>query len=168
MYVIPPFEAGVTLYRLDGTFKFYATRRLLLNTLGILTIRRAVGPRLDPSLGWRFVILDEDRNPLFAKDFEHLVFKEPVIYTYRRGLGTWTGLGPVPHTGRRRGYRVLRRGFRTAQERRLNAFYDAEAGEPRPRARRIGKNLPSNRDDIVRSSFADRNWKRYRKHQWKD
>jgi hypothetical protein len=63
---------------------------------------------------------------------------------------------------------VFRRGLRTTQERRLNAFYDAEAGEPRPRSARSGRNLPDYRDDLRRSDYGDRNWKRYRKHQWKD
>lgn len=169
MHVIPPFEAGVTLYRLDGTSQFFPTRRLLLNALGLRCLRRAVGPRLDPSYGWRFVILDENGERLFARDFESLANrKELNVYTYRYGSHPWNGTGPVPGTGRRTGYNVLRRSMRTAQEQRMHAFYDAEAGEPKPRVSRTGSNLPNHYDDVIRSDYGNRSWKHRRKHQWKD
>lgn len=170
MYIIPPVEVGVTLYRLDGPSQFYPSRRLLLNALGFSCLRRAVGPCLDPSYGWRYVIRDADGALLFARDFEALAKrKELNRYTYRYGsTTTWNGVGPVPGTGRRTGYQVFRRHMKTAQERRMHAFYDMEAGEPKPRVKRSGSNLPSNYSDMTRGDYNSRSWKHRRKHQWKD
>lgn len=167
MYIIPPFEAGVTLFYPNGTSRLFANRRLLLNALGLSCLRRAVGPRLDPSLNWRYVIRDENGTPLFARDFEHLAPHNALEFYGRYGRVNWNGEGPVPHTGRSHRYHVFRSAMRTAQERRLHAFVDVEAGEPPPRACRTGFNLPSNYSDFARSDYDTRSWKHYRKNQWK-
>jgi hypothetical protein len=168
MYVIPPIEVGVTLYRLDGTSQFYPSRRLLLNKLGLKCIRRAVGPRLDPSYGWRYVIRDEADKLLFVADFEQLASRKELNRSpYGCAITTVHRGGPVPGTGCRRGCNVMRRHMKTAQERRMHAFYDVEAGEPKPRASRTGFNLPSNYSDFTRSDWDNRSWKHRRKHQWK-
>ncbi len=167
MYIIPPFEAGVTLFCLDGTSRFFANRHLLLNELGMTCLRRAVGPCLDASRNWRYVIRDALGAPLFARDFDFLEPRKAMEFYGRYGHVTWNGAGPVPHTGRSHGYSVFRSGMRTAQERRLNAFVDVEAGEPPPRACRTGFHLPSNYSDLARSNYDARSWKHYRKNQWK-
>jgi hypothetical protein len=164
MHIIPPFEAGVTLYRLDRTSHFYANRRLLLNDLGISGLRHAVGPRLDPQFGWRYVILDENNSPLFAKDFEHFWKSNTRSFSHRYGFSTWNGVGPVPGTGRHRRGHYFRH-IHTTAERRANVVM--EEGEPRPRGRRSGTNLPNSWDDFSRSDYDARNWKHYRKHQRK-
>jgi hypothetical protein len=167
MHVIPPFEAGVTLHRLAGTSEFYPNRRLLVKALGMSVIRHSVGPRLDATVGWYYVILDELRQPIFASGFEPCRPEEPRYQAFRRGLITWNGTGPVPHTGRRRGGNAYRY-VHTLPERRANSVIDAEAGEPAARASRRGRSLPSSWDDMVRSDYGDRCWKRHRKHQWKE
>lgn len=161
MYVIPPFEAGVTLYRLDGTSQFYANRRLLFNDLGIRALRYALGPRIDQWHNWRYVVLDENDAPLSTKDFEHFwKTKKQQLY----GINSWNGVGPVPHCGRRRGGNAYRR-IHTTPERRANVVM--EEGEPAPRGRRSGTNLPNSYDDFCRSDYGVKTWKHYRKQQWK-
>lgn len=64
--------------------------------------------------------------------------------------------GPVPRTGRRSNYGYWRHP-KTAQElRNIDCF---------TRAKR--KNIPTSWDDLERGDWRDKNWKRYRKHQWK-
>lgn len=168
MYVIPPVEVGVTLYRLDGTSQFYPSRRLLLNKLGLRCIRRAVGPYLDPSMGWRYVIRDDNGDRLFVADFAALASRKELNISGMGSARTTATRGePVPGTGCRRSYAVFRRHMKTAQERRMHAFFDIEAGEPKPRASRTGWNLPSNYSDFTRSDWDSRSWKHRRKHQWK-
>lgn len=167
MHVIPPIEVGVTLYRLDGTSQFYPSRRLLLNKLGLRCIRRAVGPYLAPSMGWRYVIRDEMGECLFVADFKALASRKELHRSGYSGTTVSQRGRPVPGTGCRRGYQILRRNMKTAQERRMHAFYDAEAGEPKPRVSRTGSNLPSHYDDVIRSDHDNRSWKHRRKHQWK-
>lgn len=63
---------------------------------------------------------------------------------------------PVPRTGRRSNYGYWRHP-KTAQElRNIDCF---------TRAKR--KNIPTSWDDLERGDWRDKNWKRYRKHQWK-
>lgn len=54
---------------------------------------------------------------------------------------------------------------RTFQERKWNC--DMEDGAPPPRGRRRQGTLPCDWDDRIRDSVFWKNWKYYRKHQWK-
>lgn len=166
MHVIPPYEAGVTLHRLDGTVTFFPTRRRLLKALG-WPILRLAGPRLDESLGWHVVILDDAHRALGVRDFQPLTPYQPSAYHRRQSLVDWNGTGPVPRTGRRRGGSAYRH-VRTQAERRANAFVYPDEHEPPARAARSCRNLASLWDDQVRSDYGLRNWKHYRPHQWKD
>lgn len=56
---------------------------------------------------------------------------------------------------------------KTTQERCLAVNVIEEEGEPRWRCARNEHNLPTCWDDIAVSTYKNRNWKRYRKHQWK-
>jgi hypothetical protein len=84
-------------------------------------------------------------------------------------LGLWRKL----HPGQSRGYGWRRsRGHyyrypRTTQERRASAGVEREDGEPEFRSRRGFCTLPDAWDDRPIESRRNRNWKRYRKHQWK-
>jgi hypothetical protein len=165
MYEIPPYEAGVTLHRLDGTTTFYPTRRRLLKALGWHALR-FTGPRLDESLGWHIVILDDAHRALSAMDFKPLTTYKPSAYQRRQSLADWSGTGPVPRTGRRRGGSAYRH-VRTQAERRANVFIYLDEQEPPARAARSCSNLASLWDDLVRSDCGLRSWKHYRSHQWK-
>ncbi len=166
MHVIAPYEAGVTLHRLDGTITFFPTRRRLLKALGWHALRFA-GPRLDESLGWHIVILDDAHRALFAMDFKPLKAVKSSAYQRQHALANWNGCGPVPRTGRRPGGNAYRH-VRTQAERRANAFVYPDQQEPPARAARSCSNLASLWDDQVRSDYGLRNWKHYRQHQWKD
>ena len=79
--------------------------------------------------------------------------------------------GPVKGTGKRRGYHCLRH-MRTLQEARENDFldYDEEMKEfgITVRGCRTRPNLPQAWDDVTRSDYYDRSWKKSRRHKWRD
>lgn len=79
--------------------------------------------------------------------------------------------GPVPSTGKKSSYRNYFRHMRTTSERRISAISecDEELLEygVRIRGRRNHKNLPNAWDDEYRRDINTRNWKKYRKHQWR-
>jgi hypothetical protein len=53
----------------------------------------------------------------------------------------------------------------TVAERR--AWYEALDQEVKPRGRRSPASLPTNWDDIQRGDYGIRNWKKFRKTQWR-
>lgn len=83
----------------------------------------------------------------------------------RASFGPRRFTGAVPGTGRRHRWHYFRN-IRTVQERRATAYVDEdEIGTPWRAGRRPWA-LPSNYDDIPRS--IERNWKAFRRNQWKD
>ena len=78
---------------------------------------------------------------------------------------------PIPYTRCRRGGYSSYRKIRTTQEHRENDFLfcDEDALEYNINARpRRYQNLPTSWDDIPRSDYRDKGWKRHRKYQWKE
>lgn len=81
--------------------------------------------------------------------------------------------GPVPNIRclRGGGYSYYRR-IHTFAEHRDNEglLRDEDAQEYRviPRPKRVSMNLPNSWDDIGRSDYRNKNWKRHRKTQWKE
>lgn len=57
---------------------------------------------------------------------------------------------------------------RTTQEKRWAHAWEDEEFAPKVRGRRSLCNLPDAWDDFRRSDLESRNWKRYRKYQWKN
>jgi len=88
----------------------------------------------------------------------HFLLASRIEFDFRRG--------PVPYT---RKWRGSARFFR--QIRYVNALRQAtqfvEDEEPRIRAKRNQRLLPNAWDDISDGSRGQRNWKRFRKTQWK-
>ena len=80
-----------------------------------------------------------------------------------RRYATWNGNGPVPFTGRRHLGSVYR-SLRTLRSRAQAQCLDVEEPMGRPRA---WKNLPTAWDDFARADFGQKNWKRYRRTQWR-
>lgn len=73
----------------------------------------------------------------------------------------------VPGTGRRKRYsRGYLRYPGTQRDRRLG-FPVKDEGEPEFRGERRAHTLPTFWDDIPRSAYKNRSWKRYRKTQWR-
>lgn len=171
MHCITPYQPKVILIGKDGSTRVFDSRVDALNYLGYNFICNRVGPRYSEGAGWTHQLKDEFGNRLSYKDFADIQKDRNFDCWYGRVYtktepNFWNGEGPVPGTGRSRHYRFFRHP-RTAAERRQNAFYDAEAGEPRPRVKRTGRYLICERDDCVRTCVNDRSWKRYRKTQWK-
>lgn len=78
---------------------------------------------------------------------------------------------PIPYTRCHRGGSSYYRKIRTTSEHRENDFllFDEDALEYRIKARpRRYQDLPTSWDDIHRSDYRDKGWKRHRKHQWKE
>jgi hypothetical protein len=174
MHVIPPYEAGVTLFHYNGTKQLFASRRALFEHLGWRCLCRELGEYFDPSR-WTYVAREAG---LVLSLAAFVVFRQSVTsggspqrllsgYLHREELRSRAVSGPVPGIHRRRfggHYRIPA----TFTERRANALVDQEAGEPPVRSSRRWKNLPSSWDDMVRSDHNTRSWKKHRKHQWKD
>lgn len=173
MHVIPPYEAGVTLFHYNGTKQFFASRRALFEHLGWRRLSQELGAVLDESR-WTYVAR-EAGVVLSPADFA--AFRAPRTpcrpargllagFLHREELRGRTVSGPVPGIHRRRyggHYRIPA----TFSERRAHAFIDLDAGEPPVRGARRWKNLPNSWDDKVRSDHDARSWKKHRKHQWK-
>lgn len=174
MHVIPPYEAGVTLFHCNGTKQYFASRRALFEHLGWRTLCQELGAYIDETR-WTYVAR-EAGQVLSPADFDSLRRPKKWSLSSKSLLASWihlevlrsrTASGPVPGIHRRRyggHYRVPA----TFSERRENVFVDLEAGEPPVRSARSWKNLPSSWDDLTRSDHNTRSWKKHRKHQWKD
>ena len=92
----------------------------------------------------------------YSKEFVTGIFAKYRKSSYRR---YWCG--GVRH------YRGCYRRIRTTQERKLSLGVLKEEGEPVWRQARNYHNLPSRWDDIAHLDVCNRNWKRFRKTQWK-
>lgn len=80
--------------------------------------------------------------------------------------------GPVPRTGKRRWrFASFYRRPKTRQEIKESDSYfldeDMIYYNIKSRAKRSSHSLPSSWDDVVRSDYGLKNWKNYRKTQWK-
>lgn len=77
---------------------------------------------------------------------------------------------PIPYTGKKTPYRFYRR-FLSFTERKWNCAHQELEHEfginNLVRKKRSYKNIPDPWDDIPRTDFKEKSWKRYRKHQWK-
>lgn len=99
-------------------------------------------------------------------------------HTLRDSFGDYVDINNIKHqcpksyhnifSGRKRSSGHYYRRFRTLNERKQSEFWKGEEFTPKPRARRNFKNLPDSWDDCPISSWKDRNWKKFRKHQWKN
>lgn len=72
------------------------------------------------------------------------------------------------HPGHKRTNGRYYRRIQTTNERRWAHAWDDEEVTPKYRAARNAKNLPNSWDDYRIDSRYNHNWKRYRKHQWKE
>lgn len=94
----------------------------------------------------------EEKNKVNRSSYWYRLYNK--IYVYRDG--------PVPYVGKRNHGHYYRR-MKTTQERRWS--YSAVVDGVPWRARRNARNLPNPWDDIVIGRL--KNWKKYRKTQWK-
>lgn len=185
MHVVPAHQSAVTLFSHAGEVECFPSLKAALRALGLAWIRQNVGPefrvfshverRLQPdSDTWHYrrcydtyayVMRNDAGEALTAADFFEFVQKPARRWGYRIP-DSWNGEGPVPGIRAwRSGGHYFRR-IRTTQERRW-ATPVAEEGEPAPRPERNLRNLPNSWDDYGIAARADRNWKRFRRQQWK-
>jgi hypothetical protein len=103
------------------------------------------------------MVITNQQGIRYSKEFVAGIFnkfrKKPIYRRY------WTGSN--------RHYRCCYRGIRTTQERTLSLGVLKEEGEPVWRTSRNMHNLPNRWDDIHHLDVCNRNWKRFRKTQWK-
>lgn len=152
-----PSEATVVfLHSCEGLTYEFSSKEELFETVGYYWL-----------MATDYRMVDEHGNPLSAADFEALHKEDrknrPTYLDIRYPF--WDGSGPVPGIRRQRGGRCCRR-IRHMNERRW-ATPVLEEGEVAPRAARNAHNLPNPWDDYGFSNQDNRNWKRFRKHQWK-
>lgn len=182
MHIIKKYETSVTLFSVNGGVWVYKSKRAAIKELGYYWIQNNVAKdfvtfshreRLwsADGEGWterpvyrgaNYVMRDDLGEALTVGDFAE--FKPVYRPRWYRKLENWNGVGPVPGISRPRGYRWTRR-VGTTNERRQAQVLD-EFDVP-PRARRNARNLPTVWDDIPIAAREDRNWKRFRKTQWK-
>lgn len=169
MHIITPYEPKVILTTWEGVTRTYESRLVALKDLGFTYIRYRIKPRVDAELGWS-TLVTEHGVILGLADFvalnEALAPRAVSGPNWLHRMQFWNGTGPVPGCGVHHSRRYHRHP-KTMHERRLNAFWDAEAGEPRPRGRRSPANIPNAYNDIARSDYHNHSWKHHRKTQWK-
>lgn len=176
-YVIPP-QPALVLRHIGGHTRSFASRQAAFKALGYHWILENVGREFyvrEPYTPPGYFVYSE-RPPewileqsnglrLTVQDFTTLWCE----VLARRRMARWKnypGYGPVPGTGRRR-YGKYFRSLRHMNERRAAALVVTEDGEVAPRPNRGVSLLPNPWDDYTIAARRDRNWKRFRKTQWK-
>lgn len=190
MYIIKSYQTAVTLFSRSGAVRTFASKAEALRELGYTWIRNHVAAQFctwshmeyrafngRPAPSWEmvtgnvrvhpvytyadFIMRDDAGSPLVIGDLAPVRRRRPY---YRQAMMTWNGGGPVPYTGRRRGGHYFRH-VKTTNERRAAQLVDDT--DVAPRGRRNANNLANSWDDYYVTSREDRNWKRFRKTQFK-
>ena len=197
MHVISAPQTAVTMFSRDGEVYVYPSLAAAYKALGSRWIAQYVGKNFrefshrtrvksdgnPATVGWvlqgfpyvhetvyverDYIMRDDFGTPLTIADFA--VFQERNRYRgWRyRWLSTWNGEGPVPGVSKCRGGHHYYRRIHHMNARR-QCFPVREEGEVPPRAARNQHHLPNNWDDYRVANREDRNWKRYRRTQWRD
>jgi hypothetical protein len=181
MVVIPAYQTAVTLFGRDGSVCVFPSKQAARRALGLPWIQENVGRNFrvfshTSNLGGKiferhavyvdypYVMRDDFGGILTAEDFATPSPWHPDWSIYRR-YPFWNGEGPVPGLFRWHSGHYFRHP-KTLNERRL-AIAMADLGEVPPRARRNHRNLVTANDDLRISARKIRNWKRYRRTQWR-
>lgn len=181
MVVIPAYQTAVTLFGRDGSVRVFPSKQAARRKLGLSWIRENVGrdfrvfshtsnlggkvfERSAVYIDYPYVMRDDFGDILTAEDFATPLPWLTGWSIYRR-YRFWNGEGPVPGVFRWRSGHYFRRP-QTLNERRQAVALVGE-GEVPPRARRNQRNLVNANDDLRIGARDIRNWKRYRRTQWK-
>jgi len=168
MQSIPPYKPTIKIFSHAGLVSTCASLEAALNFLGDSWVEAYVYAYRFGELACKpGFILRTEAGEEVAPGAILSLYRERYVFRGRRGraIDQWNGIGPVPGTGRYRGGHFYRR-IRHANARR-QAFWIAEEGEVAPKPARSFKNLPDNWDDYHVSARKNRNWKRFRKTQYK-
>ncbi len=181
MVVIPAYQTAVTIFGRDGSVRVFPSKQSARRDLGLSWIRKNVGPNFQvfshtSNLGGKvferhavyidhpYVMRDGFGGTLTAENFTISSPRRSSWSLYRR-CRFWNGEGPVPGLFRWHGGHYFRRP-QTLNDRR-HAIALTDDGEVPPRARRNQRNLVNANDDLRIGARDIRNWKRYRRTQWK-
>ncbi len=183
MVIIRPHITAVTLFRQNGEMRVFASINDAFSILGFSWIKKNVGKnfrvfshvtelgglecRREPVYRMHeYIMRDDCGEPLTIEDFNVLRIQRQEKRRFRRGaLGRGDGAGLAPYIHKRKkGYYFRCIAF-------INAYRVAETfveeGEVPPRPRRNAMNLPNNWDDYCVAARSNRNWKQFRRTQWK-
>ena len=186
MHHIPAHETSVTLFSSTGDVWTYRTRKAALKALGERWIANNVGPHFrvfshvsrkfdterecwifTPNYEeYEFIMRDDVGAVVSASTFDSLIERRRRRSWWDR-YGAWNGEGPVPGTRCYRGGRHYYRYPQMQNERKLAALILTEEGEVGPRPARAVNNLPHSWNDFEVAARENRNWKQFRKTQWK-
>jgi hypothetical protein len=177
MHIIKAYEPSVTLFAVDGEVRVFRSKADALRQLGYRWIcehvredfvvfsyveRKLVARDVWSSHPFyhraHYVMRDDAGAKVTASDFAELRAARRLPYWLQR----WNGVGPVPYVHRPTQGHYYRRP-QTLNERKLAQALD---GEPAPRAGRATV-VPSDWDDRCVASRRERNWKKFRRTQWK-
>lgn len=181
MIIIPAYQTAVTLFGRDGSVRVFSSMHAARRMLGLSWIRQNVGRNFriflcTSNLGEKlferhaiytdhpYVMRDDFGGILAADDFAAPPRQRKGWSVYRR-FPLWNGEGPVPGLFRWHGGHYFRHP-KTLRERRASIAL-VDQGEVPPRARRNHRNLATANDDRIIGARQLRNWKRYRRTQWK-
>ena len=174
MQTIKPYTPAIYLIGRAGIVRTYPSVQAVLNEVGIDWLLKNLGDTFDSACyviyGWPTI---ERRDFILRTEQGDTISLKAIIDLNRSMKGkskwgrllNWNGSGPVPGTGRIRSgghHRAIRHVGAKRQ-----TFFIEEEGEVAPRAARKLRNLPDGWDDFQISARFNRNWKRYRKHQYK-
>lgn len=187
MHQIPAYQTAITLFSREGQVWLYPTLQAALKALGANWISRNVGAHFREYRGTRpffyeqrgalvynpvyeehaFIMRDDTGAPVTWATFAQLRATRR-FRTYRQQmLATWDGDGPVPGIHKVAAGAHYYRRPHTMNELREAALVIKEDGEVPPRPTRNKRYLPRSWDDLYVAARDNRNWKEYRKTQWK-
>ena len=186
---ITPPPVAVVARHLDGREIWFASAGAALDAVGLRWIgqniasdfaapvtRAVLDPRTGQLIhGTEWVMETHRGQRLVYEDFAALRHERDRHRNHRgnfariglgRQLAHQVGRGPVPFTGRRTAGHYFRYPS-TVNEKRLAVFVMREDGEVAPRGKRSASNIADAWDDLPVRARENRNWKRFRKSQWK-
>lgn len=179
MHLIPRYRSSVTLFSHQGNIMVFETMQHALRVLGFRWIRERVGRNFYEFSHTEVESVSGARTPVYDR-FEYVMrddFGEPLVASdfakfraSRRwfcAFDAWNGSGPVPGVHKCNAGAHYCRRIRYVGQRR-QAIPDVTEGELGPRGKRSIRNLPDAWDDYYPRNRLDRNWKQFRKNQWRN
>ncbi|MFZ6876546.1 hypothetical protein ACO0LF_31300 [Undibacterium sp. Di27W] len=167
MHIIRPHQASITLFSRHGSVDAFPSAKQALKKLGYAWIATNVGPHLRTFNGtsyeeYSYIMRSDLGEIVTATSFSALRIK-PGIHQRVHLFRHWNG--EVPGTGKRSRTRCFRH-IRYANAKRASQYFPDE-GEIAPRAVRYLNRLADAWDEHIASSRRYRNWKQFRKTQWR-
>jgi len=169
MHIIRQHQTSITLFERNGNVVVFRSLKEALKKLSYSWIASNVGPHFRiftdaVYVDYRYILRNDVGEIVTAESFFSSRTK-PVDRYRPRLYRHWNGNGSVPGTGRSRVSHYFRN-IRYINAKRA-AQYLTDEGESAPRAARSVNLLPDAWDDLTISSRRHRNWKQFRRTQWR-